>query len=137
MPKHPLTTRIRRRGRNNRGVGSPIPRQWKFLERLSSDSHGATISELATAMGVDGKTIRRDLILFKQIGFDAAETVGKHGRKSGRILPRFETMRTKQQQYRSIRDSLAALIEQVASMGDQPLAGDLELVQRKVARKGR
>ncbi len=137
MPKHPLTTHVRRRGKSTRGVSSPLPRQWKLLELLSSDSEGASVNELATTLGVDAKTVRRDLILFKHIGFDVAETVGEYGRKSWRIQPRFETLRTKRQQYRSIRDSLAVLIEQAQSLGDQRLMVGLEAIWRKVERKDR
>ena len=139
MPKHPhsLPTRVRRRRKGNPGTGTPLLRQWKLLEQLSSSAKGATVYELAGSLGVDVKTIRRDLILFKQVGFDVAETVEEFGRKVWRIRHSFDALRSRQRQYRSIRNSLALLVEQAQTVGDHRLVADLEMVRKKVARKGR
>jgi predicted DNA-binding transcriptional regulator YafY len=136
MPKHPLTPRFRR-PKDTRGVSSPLLRQWKLLEQLSSNPEGATVYEAADRLGVDAKTIRRDLVLFKRLGFDVGATKSDFGLKYWRIQPRFETLRSKRQQYRSIRDSLVVLIKQAQTVGDQRLAADLQKVRRKVEKKGR
>lgn len=108
----------------------------ELLEQLSSNSEGATVYELAESLGVDAKTIRRDLILFKRLGFDVTATENEIGLKYWRIQSRFDTLRSKQQ-YRSIRNSLMVLIEQAQTIGDQRLVADLQKVRRKVERKGR
>ena len=136
MPKHPLPTGLHRHS-NARGVGSPLLRQWKLLGLLSSSSKRATVYELASRAGVSVKTIRRDLVLFKQLGFDIDATENEFGLQFWRIQPRFETLRSKQRQYRSLRDSVAVLIEQAQTIGDQRLVADLEAVRRNVERKGR
>ena len=139
MPKHAhsLPTRIHRRRRGTPSVGSPLFRQWKLMELLASDRKGATVNTLARLLGFSTKTIRRDLILFKQIGFDVAETVEEFGRKVWRIRHPFETMRSKRRQYRTVEKSLAVLIEQAQAIGDQRLVAGLEAMRRKVERKGR
>lgn len=46
---------------------------------------GATVRELASELEVNEKTIRRDLIVLKRVGFPIDEAVGPHGRKSWSI----------------------------------------------------
>jgi predicted DNA-binding transcriptional regulator YafY len=117
--------------------GSPLLRQWKLLELLSSTPKGATVYELADRLGVIEKTIRRDVALFKRVGFNVDATEKAFGLKYWRIRPRFETLRGKRRQYRAIQDSLTLLIEQVKTIGDRGLVADLQKVERKVRRKGR
>ena len=62
-----------------------LVRQWRILKLLSSRHYGATVSELAVEMQVNVKTIRRDLLMFRTIGFPLEESVGDHGRKSWRV----------------------------------------------------
>jgi predicted DNA-binding transcriptional regulator YafY len=76
-----LTSRIRRRSINKSATHTPMVRQWQLLEWLSSEPEGVTVAEAAIATGMDQKTIRRDLILLRKIGFDLDETVEEFGRK--------------------------------------------------------
>lgn len=116
-------------------VSTPLLRQWRLLELLSADSVPATVYELASRMGVSDKTIRRDLVLFSRLGLNLDATEDRFGRRYWRIRPKFSTLRGKRRQYRSLRDSVAVLIEQAQSIGDKRLAADLEAVRRKVQRK--
>ncbi len=100
------TSRISRRPVQRVRFRTPIIRQWKLLEVLSSTSGGITVEEFAKAAGTCDKTIRRDLILLRKVGFDLDETVGAHGHKSWRVRQSFEKLRTARQQYRAIRDTL-------------------------------
>lgn len=136
MTKQLLPFRLRR-PKKSRGRGSPLLRQWKLLEQLSSDAEGATVYELARRLGVSDKTVRRDLAIFKRIGFNVDATETEFGLKYWRIQPRFETLRGKRRQYRAIRDSLSLLIEQAKTIGDQGLVADLQKITRKMKRKGR
>ena len=56
-----------------------------MLKTLSSRRHGLTVKEMAAEAGVCEKTIRRDLDLFRSVGFPVEETVGERGRKSWRM----------------------------------------------------
>jgi predicted DNA-binding transcriptional regulator YafY len=136
MPRHPLTTRLRRR-KTTGGIGSPLLRQWNLLALLSADSEPATVYELADRLGVSVKTIRRDLVLFKQLGFDIDVTQNEFGLQYWRIRSRFDMLRGKQRQYRSLADSVAVLVGQAQTIGDAGLAADLEAIRRKVQRKAR
>lgn len=62
-----------------------LRRQWILLKTLSSRRHGLTVKEMATEAGVCVKTIRRDLDLFRSLGFRVEETAGDRGRKSWRM----------------------------------------------------
>ena len=64
---------------------SALVRQWRFLKVLGSRHYGVTVKELADEMGVNEKTIRRDLQTFQQVGFQIEETTGEHGRKQWRL----------------------------------------------------
>ncbi len=74
------------------------------------------------------KTIRRDLILLREIGFDVIETIGEFGRKSWSLLHPFDRLWTKREQYESIRESVYLLIEQAKTIKDQRLIAALEVV---------
>lgn len=63
----------------------PMMRQWLLLRTLTARRQGVTVAELATDLGVSVKTIRRDLILLKQLGFPLAESVQEHGKKTWRV----------------------------------------------------
>jgi proteasome accessory factor B len=51
---------------------------------LSARRHGLTVREMAHEMKVAEKTIRRDLVLFRKLGFALENTEGDHGRKAWR-----------------------------------------------------
>ncbi len=68
-----------------------------------SEPEGVTVAEAVEATGAGDKTIRRDLIMLRKVGFDLEETVGEYGRKSWRIRQPFERLRSKRRQYQSIR----------------------------------
>ena len=48
-------------------------------------SKGVTLRRAAREFGVSPRTIRRDLVLLEQLGFDLEETVEKFGRKRWRV----------------------------------------------------
>ena len=140
MPHHHsrvATTRIRRRPVPEPGVHTPLIRQWKLLELLSSKPSGFTVRELTEAAGTSEKTIRRDLILLRKVGFDLAESVGPHGRKSWHVRQRFERLRSPRKQFQAILDTLDVLLLQVNLAGDRRLVGELQVIRRRVARKCR
>jgi predicted DNA-binding transcriptional regulator YafY len=62
-----------------------LRRQWGLLNALSARRLGITINEMAREMGVTPKTIRRDLDLFRSVGFPLEESVGDFGRKSWKL----------------------------------------------------
>ena len=62
-----------------------LRRQWILLKALSSRGHGLTVREMASDLGVNPKTIRRDLDLFRGLGFPLEDAVGEFGRKTWRI----------------------------------------------------
>src|SRR3954449_3293669 len=64
---------------------TPIKRQWTLLRSLSSRQYGLTVREMAADAGVNEKTIRRDLDLFRSVGVELDETAGDFGRKRWRI----------------------------------------------------
>jgi hypothetical protein len=124
----------RRRKKNNRGPGTPLPRQRKLLERLSSDGDRMTIKQLVKTSAGSDKTVRRDLIPLRQLGFDVSETMEKFGRKCWRVPHPFQRL-GKRQQYRFNKDSLEVLIQQAWGVGDGRLVADLAAIRKKVARK--
>ena len=129
------TSRIRRRPVKLSTPHSPLIRQWQLLEWLSSEPKGVTVA--AEANGVDQKTIRRDLIMLRKVGFDLEEMIEEFGRKRWRIRQPFERLRSKRRQYKAIREGLDLLLEQVDSVGDQRLADDLKAIRQRVVRKCR
>ena len=106
-----LPSRIRRRPVKLSTPHSPLIRQWQLLEWLSSEPEGITVGEAAQATGVDQKTIRRDLIMLRKIGFDLEEKVEEFGRKRWRGRQPFERMRSKRRRYQMIRDGLDLLLD--------------------------
>jgi proteasome accessory factor B len=58
----------------------PLERQWIVLRTLSARRFGATVRELAEELEVSQKTIRRDLILLRDLGFPVSPREGAHGR---------------------------------------------------------
>ena len=61
----------------------PIYRQWLLLKALSTRRPGLTIREIAADAGVRTKSIRRDLELFRDLGFPLEETTGEFGARPG------------------------------------------------------
>ena len=73
-----------------------VIRQWKVLHALESSRHGATISALATELGVTTRTIRRDLAALQEAGFPLfddrdEESGGVRWRLGGQLLKGLET----------------------------------------------
>ncbi len=62
-------------------VKTPIQRQWQILISLMSRRQGQTIKEMAHEVGVNSRTIRRDLDTLRGAGFPLQERVTEHGRK--------------------------------------------------------
>src|SRR5688572_19070432 len=58
----------------------PLQRQWTILRTLSARRFGATVRELAEEHGVSQKTIRRDLIQLRDLGFPISPETGVYGR---------------------------------------------------------
>ena len=130
-----LTSRIRRRPINKSATSTPLIRQWQLLEWLSSDPEGISVGEAAKATGMDLKTIRRDLILLREIGFDLEEAVEERGRKRWRIRNSFERLRSKKRQYQAIQENLDLVLMQVEKVGDKRLLDDLKAIRKRVKRK--
>ncbi|MEX2118174.1 MAG: WYL domain-containing protein [Pirellulales bacterium] len=64
---------------------APLFRQWLLLRTLSARHGGVAVRELAAELEVNDKTVRRDLELFRNLGFPLEETVADHGRKLWRL----------------------------------------------------
>jgi len=64
-----------------------LVRQWRLLRLLSARPEGVALREMAAAVEVSQKTIRRDLGLFQRVGFQLHEIVGSRGMKLWRIGP--------------------------------------------------
>jgi predicted DNA-binding transcriptional regulator YafY len=137
MPSTLLTSRIRRKPVIVSSAHAQLVRQWQLLEWLSSEPDGVTVKDAADATGVNEKTIRRDLIMLRQIGFHLEEKVEERGRKRWRVQRPFERLRSKRRQYEVIRDGLDVLLEQAARVGDEHLADDLRTIRRRVVRKAK
>jgi predicted DNA-binding transcriptional regulator YafY len=52
-----------------RARGQEVIRQWKLLNALQYSKFGKTVDELAKALGVTTRTIRRDLAQLQEVGF--------------------------------------------------------------------
>ncbi len=128
-------SQIHRRPVENITHHTPLICQWRLLELLSSTPDGFTVRELAEATGRHDKTIRRDLILLRTVGFDLKEYVGPYGRKSWRVGQRFERLRSPRKQYKAILETLDVLLTQASVVGDRRLLADVETIRRRVARK--
>ncbi len=115
----------------------PIVRQLKLIQRLTEDAEGVAVAEFAEEAGTSQKTIRRDLHLIREVGFDLKETVGEFGKKYWRIRHPFDKLRSKRKRYALIRDSLDLLITQADQLGDKRLADDVRAIRKRVVRKCR
>jgi predicted DNA-binding transcriptional regulator YafY len=62
-----------------------LRRQWTLLRALTSRHMGLTIRQMADEVGVTGRTIRRDLVVFRDVGFPLVEEIGEFGLKTWRI----------------------------------------------------
>lgn len=62
-------------------------RQWVILQTLAQRHYGVTAADLAAEAEVNEKTVRRDLALFRRLGFPLEELIGDHGLKSWRLKP--------------------------------------------------
>jgi proteasome accessory factor B len=60
-------------------------RQWILLKQLSSRHYGVTVREMAQEFGVNEKTIRRDLNIFRDAGFPLVEKTGEYGKKTWKL----------------------------------------------------
>lgn len=58
-----------------------FPRQWKLTKLLSESSPGLTAMELAAALGVTDRTIKRDLAVLRAVEIPLVETVESRGAK--------------------------------------------------------
>lgn len=114
---------------------TPLIRQWQLLEWLASTTTGVRVAQAAEAFDVDTKTIRRDLVLLKHLGFDLKETVEGPGRKAWRIEKPVKMPKTARQEYRSIAELLDALMERVDELDDRGFRTDLQAFQMRVLRK--
>jgi len=114
---------------------TPLIRQWQLLEWLASTTTGVRVSQAAEAFNVDTKTIRRDLILLKHLGFDLKETVEGPGRKAWRIDKPVKMPKTVHHEYRSIAELLDALMERVEELEDKGFRTDLQAFRMRVLRK--
>ena len=132
-----VPSRMRRRPVQSIDVHTPLIRQWKLLDLLSSAPFGVTVRELAEATGRSDKTVRRDLVLLRKVGFDLRESVGPYGRKSWRVGQRFERLRSRRTQFKAILDTLDVLLMQVSLAGDRRLNVDLQSIRRRIVRKCR
>ncbi len=103
----------------------PLVRQWRILKLLTYSTKGFTVKELATLSGMSEKTVRRDLIFLRRVGFDMSETVGEHGRKQWRIRQMPESMAVRgsvREKYGLIHDTLGDLHDAALVIGDAGLA---------------
>lgn len=64
-----------------------LRRQWALLRALTSRRLGLSIRQMADEVGVTQRTIRRDLEVFRSVGFPLEEAVGEFGRKVWTIKP--------------------------------------------------
>ena len=88
-----------------------------------------SVTEVAEIWALSEKTVRRDLIFLKGVGFDVSETVEDFGRKLWRVrrLPEMSGARgTTREKYSLIRDSLRDLEDVARLLDDAPLAESLK-----------
>ena len=64
---------------------TPSVRQWKLIDVLKKSKNGITIADIAGQLGVDDRTVRRDLAKLKKSGLPIRVTTKAHGRKLWRI----------------------------------------------------
>ena len=131
-----LTTRIR--SKNDGDDESPLARQWRVLKLLTFAPKGFTVKELVAVSGMSEKTIRRDLVFLKQVGFDISETVEDYGRKLWRVRRLSESTGgkgTTGEKYALIHDTLRDLHDVALVLGDLSLAEALKRLQEWVGGK--
>jgi len=122
-----LTTRIRPQDDE-----PTLARQWRLLKLLVFSPRGFTVKELTSLSGVCEKTIRRDLVFLREVGFDVAETVEEFGRKLWRVRRLSEGNGDK---YSLIYDALQQLHDVALILGDWALAESLNRLQEWVQGK--
>jgi predicted DNA-binding transcriptional regulator YafY len=130
-----LTTQIRQEDGDDESV---LARQWRLLKLLTFAPKGFTVKELVAVSGVSEKTIRRDLVFLKEVGFDVSETVEEFGRKLWRIRRLSEStggQGTRAEKYALIHDSLRDLHDVALILGDSALAEALKRLQEWVEGK--
>ena len=128
-----LTTCIR--NQDDSSEESILARQWRLLKLLTFTPKGFTVKQLVALTGVSEKTIRRDLILLKEVGFGVSETVGDFGRKLWRVrrLPEPSAGKcTTREKYSLIHDTLRDLHDVALMLDDSPLAESLKRLQEWV-----
>ena len=132
-----LTTPVRPKDEEEE---STLARQWRLLKLLIFSPKGFTVKELAALSGMSEKTVRRDLVFLKQVGFDVSETVEEFGRKLWRIrrLPESTSGKgTVGEKYGLIHDTLGDLHDVALILGDTGLAEALKRLQDWVEGKCR
>ena len=114
-----------------------IVRQLILIQRLTNNPEGVAVAELAEEARTSQRTIRRDLIRIREVGFDLKETVAEFGKKYWRIRQPWERLRSKRKRYVLIRSSLDLLIEQAVGAGDKRLENDFRAIWKRLGRKCR
>jgi predicted DNA-binding transcriptional regulator YafY len=112
-----------------------ILRQWKLMAWLTGEPAGITVAEAAEAFGVNLKTIRRDLILLRRLGFDLVETEEAFNRKRWHIRAPLERLRTQRQRRSAIIGLLTDAREQALLIGDQELVESLQAALNRARRQ--
>ena len=112
-----------------------ILRQWKLMAWLTAEPAGITVAEAAEAFGVNLKTIRRDLILLRRLGFDLVETEESYKRKRWHIRAPLERLRTQRQRRAAIIGLLTDAREQALLIGDQELVETLQAALNRARRQ--
>ncbi len=62
-----------------------ILRHWMLLRTLGARRQGATLRDLAADFGVNEKTIHRDLLLLRRLGFPLVHSTSNHGRRHWKL----------------------------------------------------
>ena len=107
---------------------TPLIRQWRLLEWLSATSKGIRVAQAVKVLGVSDKTIRRDLVLLRRVGFDLREeVVNEAGLKAWRIK--------KKKTPRSISGLLDALVEGIAEIDDARLLREVQAFRVRVEKR--
>ena len=90
---------------------------------------GFTVKELVALSNMSEKTVRRDLMFLKEVGFDVSETVEEYGRKLWRVRRLSESAGgrgTTAEKYGLIHDTLRDLHDVALILGDEALAFSLK-----------
>jgi predicted DNA-binding transcriptional regulator YafY len=135
MTRAPFGSQVRRRPIKVANPHTPLIRQWQLLKWLSSEPKGVTVGEAVKATGTSEKTVRRDLAVLRNVGFELTATVEGYGRKRWRIRQHSERLRSKKQRYQAIRDGLDLLLTQAEKLGDKRLLNDLAAIRQRVVNR--